>query len=94
MFKFDLVHVMHILVFSSISLYLFNRYSIRFSRSVRITLRQRKSDLIIKELPEDMKLLSWRSLQDIKDERLLVFVLSRVVVKEFRLDEMVTEFQK
>ena len=85
---------MHILVFSSISLYLFNRYSIRFSRSVRITLRQRKSDLKIKELPEDMKLLSWRSLQDIKDERLLVFVLSRVVVKEFRLDEMVTEFQK
>ena len=33
---------MHILVFSSISLYLFNRYSIRFSRSVRITLRQRE----------------------------------------------------
>ena len=51
-------------------------------------------DLIIEELPEDMKLLPWRSLQGIKDERLLVSVLSRVVENEFSLDEMVTEFQK
>ena len=41
-----------------------------------------------------MKLLPWRSLQGIKDERLLVSVLSRVAAKEFSLDEMVTEFQK
>ena len=38
-FKSSLVHVMHILAFSSISLYLFNQYSIRFSRTVQITLR-------------------------------------------------------
>ena len=53
-----------------------------------------KSDLIIEELPKDMKLLPWRSLQGIKDEGLLVFVLSPVAAKEFSLDEMVTEFQK
>ena len=52
-----------------------------------------KSDLIIEELPENMKFLPWWSLQGIKDERLLIYVLSRVVAKEFSLDEMVTEFQ-
>ena len=61
---------------------------------VEMKLKSRKSDLIIEELPEDMKLLPWRSLQGIKDERLLVSILSRVVAKEFSLDEMVTEFQK
>ena len=61
---------------------------------VEMKSKSRKSDLIIEELPEDMKLLQWRSLQGIKDERLLVFVLSRVAAKEFRLDEMVTEFEK
>ena len=53
-----------------------------------------KSDLIIEELPKGMKLLPWWSLQGIKDERLLVPILSRVTTKEFNLDEMVTEFQK
>ena len=61
---------------------------------VEMKSKSRKSDLIIEELPEDMKLLPWRSLQGIKDERLLVSVLSRVAAKEFSLDEMVTEFQK
>ena len=56
--------------------------------------KSRKSDLIIKKLIEDMKFLPWRSQQGIKDERLLVSVLSRVTAKEFSLDEMVTEFQK
>ena len=54
---------------------------------VEMKLKTRKSDLIIEELP-------WRSLQAIKDERLLVSVLSQVAAKEFSLDEMVTEFQK
>ena len=35
-----------------------------------------KGDLVIEELPEDMKLLPWRSLQSIKDDKLLIFVLS------------------
>ena len=53
-----------------------------------------KSDLVIEELAEDMKLLPWQSLQGIKDEKLLTSVLSRVAAMEFSLDEMVTEFQK
>ena len=62
---------------------------------VQMKSKSRKSDLIIEELLEDMKLLPWRSLQGIKDERLLVFVLSRVAAKELSLiDEMVTKFQK
>ena len=36
---------------------------------VEMKSKSRKSDLIIEELPEDMKLLPWRSLQGIKDER-------------------------
>ena len=53
-----------------------------------------KGDLVIEELPEDMKLLPWRSLQSIKDDKLLIFVLSWVTAKEFSMDEMVTELQK
>ena len=56
--------------------------------------KARKSGLIIEEVPEDMKLLPLRSLQGIKDERLLVSVLPQVAVQDFRLDEMVTKFQK
>ena len=56
--------------------------------SSRDEVKSRKSDLIIEELPEDMKLLPWRSLQGIKDERLLVSVLSRVAAKEFSLYEI------
>ena len=46
---------------------------------VEMKSKSHKSDLIIEELPEDMKLLPWQSLQGIKDERLLIYVLSRVV---------------
>ena len=57
--------------------------------------KSRKSDLVIEELAEDVKLLPWQSLQGIfLEDRLLISVLSRVATKEFRLDEMVTEFQK
>ena len=61
---------------------------------VEMKSKSRKSDLVIEELIEDMKLLPWRSLQGIKDDRLLIYVLSRVVTKEFSLDKMVAEFQK
>ena len=59
---------------------------------VEIKSKSRKSDLIIEEFREDMKLLPWRSLQGIKDDRLLISILSRVVAKEFSLEEMVTKF--
>ena len=39
----------------------------------------KKIDLTIEEATDDMKLTPWRSMQGIKDEQLLVSVLSRVV---------------
>ena len=56
--------------------------------------KSRKSDLVIEELAEYMKLLPWRSLQGIKDDKLLISASSRVAAKEFGLDEMVTKFQR
>ena len=56
--------------------------------------KAKKIDLTIEEAADDMKLTPWRSLQGIKDETLLVSVLSRVVSKELSLDEMVTELNK
>ena len=55
----------------------------KLNPQVEIKSKSRKCDLIIEEHPEDMKLLPWRSLQGIKDERLLILVLSRVVAQEF-----------
>ena len=54
----------------------------------------KKIDLTIEEAADDMKLSLWRAMQGIKDEQLLVSVLSRVVAKELSLEEMVTEFNK
>ena len=54
----------------------------------------KKIDLTIEEAADDMKLTPWRAMQGIKDEQLLVSVLSRVVAKELSLEEMVTEFNK
>ena len=54
----------------------------------------KKLDYTIEEVAEDMKLTPWRSLQGIKDETLLVSVLSRVLAKELSLDEMVFELSK
>ena len=51
-------------------------------------------DLTTEEAAGDMKLSLWRAMQGIKEEKLLVSVLSRVVAKELSLEEMVTEFNK
>ena len=48
----------------------------RVDPEVEIKSKTRKSDLIIEELPKDMKLLPWQSLQGIKDKRLLISVFS------------------
>ena len=54
----------------------------------------KKIDLIIEEATDDMKLTQWRAMQSIKEEQLLVSVLSRLVAKEMSLEEMVIEFNK
>ena len=53
----------------------------------------KKIDLTIEEEVDDMLSL-WRTMQGIKDEKLLISVLWRVVAKELSLEEMVTEFNK
>ena len=53
----------------------------------------KKIDLTIEEEVDDMLSL-WRTMQGIKDEKLLISVLSRVMAKEMSLEEMVTEFNK
>ena len=53
-----------------------------------------KIDLTIEEAADDMKLSLWRAMQGIKDEQLLVSVLSRVVAKELSLEEMVIDFNE
>ena len=57
-------------------------------------IKGKKIDYTIEEAAEDMKLTPWRALQGIKDETLLVSVLSRVISKELSLDEMVVELSK
>ncbi len=54
----------------------------------------KKLEYTIEEAAEDMKLTPWRALQGIRDERLLISVLSRVISKELSLDEMVLELSK
>mgnify|MGYP000382597286 FL=1 len=54
----------------------------------------KRTDYTIEEAAEDMKLTPWRALQGIKDETLLVSVLSRVISKELSLDDMVLELSK
>ena len=60
--------------------------------SVEMKSKSRKSDLIIEEIPKYMKLIPLRPLQGIKDDGLLIYVLSRVATKEFSLEETVIEF--
>ena len=54
----------------------------------------KKVDLTIEEAAKGMKLTLWRALQGIKYQRLIVYVLSRVISKEISLDEMVQELSK
>ena len=69
----------------------------RKSRSrtgVEVHCSKNKIDLTIEETTDNMKLTPWRSIQGLKDEQLLVSVLSRVVAKELSVEEMVKEFNK
>ena len=54
----------------------------------------KKIDLTIDEEADNMKITLWRSVQGIKDEQLLVSVMSRVVANELSLEEMATKFNK
>ena len=54
----------------------------------------KKQDYTIEQAAGDMKLTPWRALQGIKDEMLLLSVLSRVIAKALSLNEIVLELSK
>ena len=48
----------------------------------------------IKNLPDDMTITTWRSIQGVKDDKLIINILSRVRLGEFSMEEMCDEFKK
>ena len=48
----------------------------------------------IKNLPEDMTITPWRTMQGVKDETLIATILSRVNSGELSMEEMCSELDK
>ena len=48
----------------------------------------------IKNLPDDMTITPWTSMQGVKDDKLIITILSRVRLGEFSMEEMCDEFKK
>jgi len=48
----------------------------------------------MKQLPEDMTITPWRTMQGVKDDKLVKSVLARVKSGELSMEEMCAEFQK
>ena len=53
-----------------------------------------KGGLEMKQLPEDMTITPWRTMQGVKDDNLVKSVLARVKSGELSMEEMCAEFQK
>ena len=48
----------------------------------------------MKQLPNNMTITPWRTMQGVKNEKLVKFVLARVKLGELSMEEMCAEFQK
>jgi hypothetical protein len=46
----------------------------------------------IKNLPDDMTITPWRSIQGVKDVKLIINILLGVRLREFSVEEMCDEF--
>ena len=53
-----------------------------------------KSGPDIKNLPEDMTITPWRTMQGVKDETLIATILSQVKLGDLSMEEMCSEFDK
>ena len=53
-----------------------------------------KSGPDIKNLPEDMTITPWRTMQGVKDETLIATILSWVKLGDLSMEEMCSEFDK
>ena len=48
----------------------------------------------IKNIPDDMTITPWRSIQGVKDDKLMVTILSLVRLRELSMEEKCDEFKK
>lgn len=66
----------------------------KVKRSKPIICTNSKTCPEMKQPPEDMTITPWRTMQGVKDEKLVKSVLSRVKSGELSMDEMCAKFQK
>jgi hypothetical protein len=48
----------------------------------------------IKNIPDDMTITPWRSIQGVKDDKLIITILSHVRSRELSMEEICDEFKK
>jgi hypothetical protein len=53
-----------------------------------------KTCLDIKNIPDDMTITPWRSIQGVKDDKLIIIILSHARLGELSMEEMCDEFKK
>ena len=53
-----------------------------------------KTGLDIKNLPDDTTITPWRSIQGVKDDTIIITILSHVRLGELSMKEMCDEFKK
>ena len=53
-----------------------------------------KTNPDLKHLPDDMTITTWRSIEGVKDDTLIISILSRVRSGELSMEEMCDEFKK
>ena len=66
----------------------------KFRKSEPIICTNSKVSPEMKQLPEDMTITHWRTMQGVKDDKLVKSVLARVKSGELSMEEMCAEFQK
>jgi hypothetical protein len=53
-----------------------------------------KTGLDIKNIPDDMIVIPWISIQGVNDDKLIIILLSHVRLGELSMEEMCDEFKK
>jgi hypothetical protein len=65
----------------------------RFKKAKPLICGTNKTGLDIKNLPDDITITPWRSIQGVKDDKLIIPILSRVRSRELSMEEMCDEFK-
>ena len=56
--------------------------------------QSKRIDVAMKALSDEMKITYWRSMQGIRDEKVILSTLARVKARELSLDEMSLYFEE